>query len=92
MKPTETCLSRMEHGFDSRRRYKTENQTFTRKSRCLISVFLYVRAAYSYPFYTAFYRFWPLPLLQICCKFLQCLLQHSVGFACYYSTTYTTSL
>ncbi len=71
MKPTETCLSRMEHGFDSRRRYKTANQIFTRKSRYLILSFLYACAAYAYPFHTAFHRFRPLPLLQICCKFLQ---------------------
>ena len=39
MSSTDTCLSRMEDGFDSRRRYKTENQSFTIKSRCLISLF-----------------------------------------------------
>lgn len=71
MKPTETCLSRMEDGFDSRRRYNIANQTFTIKSRCLISVFLHVSVAYIYPFSSAFHRFRPLPPLQICCKFLQ---------------------
>ena len=71
MMPTETCLSRMEHGFDSRRRYKTANQIHTHKSRCLILSFLYVSVAYTYPFLSAFRRFRPLPLLQICCKFLQ---------------------
>ena len=56
MKPTETCLSRMEDGFDSRRRYKTANQILTDKSRCLILSFLYVRVAYIYPLSTALGR------------------------------------
>ena len=71
MMPTETCLSRMEHGFDSRRRYKTANQIFTYKSRYLILSFLYVSVAYTYPFLSAFHRFEPSAPLQICCKFLQ---------------------
>ena len=71
MKPADTCLSRMEDGFDSRRRYETDNQTFTHESRCLISVFLYACVAYIYPFSSVFHRFRPLPPLQICCKFLQ---------------------
>ena len=71
MKPTDTCLSRMEDGFDSRRRYQTANQILTYKSRCLILSFLHVRVAYTYPFLSAFHRFRPLPSLQISCKFLQ---------------------
>ena len=66
MSSTDTCLSRMEDGFDSRRRYKTENQSFTIKSRCLISLFsvlatlLIIRY---YPLLSAIIRLF-------CCKFV----------------------
>ena len=56
----------MEDGFDSRRRYKTENQSFTHKSGCLILLFL----ALARPQIIRFYPFLSVFIRVFCCKFV----------------------